>query len=67
VGDGRGHQPEFATEALDALRLHYDWLDDPPKYDEVFGWMSHYLPGYMWLARALLGRDARPLLGPRGA
>lgn len=63
--------PEFATEGLDALRLHYDWLDhhrdpdqdglisiihpdesgldDSPKYDAVFGWMSHYLPGYMWL------------------
>ena len=63
--------PGFATEALDALRLHYDWLDrhrdpdgdglisiihpdesgldDSPKYDEVFGWMAHYLPGYMWL------------------
>jgi glycogen debranching enzyme len=63
--------PEFATEGLDALRLHYDWLDrhrdpdgdglisiihpdesgldDSPKYDSVFGWMSHYLPGYIWL------------------
>jgi glycogen debranching enzyme len=63
--------PEFATEALDGLRLHYDWLgrhrdpdgdglisiihpdesglDDSPKYDAVFGWMSHYLPGYFWL------------------
>ena len=64
-------EPGFATEALDALRLHYDWLgrhrdpdgdglisiihpdesglDDSPKYDAVFGWMSHYLPGYFWL------------------
>ena len=64
-------EPGFATEALDGLRLHYDWLgrhrdpdgdglisiihpdesglDDSPKYDEVFGWMSHYLPGYIWL------------------
>ena len=63
--------PEFAAEGIDALRLHYDWLDrhrdpdrdglisiihpdesgldDSPKYDEVFGWMSHYLPGYFWL------------------
>ncbi len=63
--------PGFATESLDALRLHYDWLerhrdpdgdglisiihpdesglDDSPKYDPVFGWMSHYLPGYIWL------------------
>jgi hypothetical protein len=24
-------------------------LDDSPKYDDVFGWMSHYLPGYFWL------------------
>ena len=24
-------------------------LDDSPKYDAVFGWMSHYRPGYMWL------------------
>jgi hypothetical protein len=23
-------------------------LDDAPKYDAVFGWMSHYLPGYIW-------------------
>ena len=63
--------PNFATEGLDALRLHYDWLhthrdpdgdglisiihpdesglDDSPKYDGVFGWMSHYRPGYFWL------------------
>ena len=67
----RPTSPGFATEALDALRLHYDWLDrhrdpdgdglisiihpdesgldDSPKYDAVFGWMSHYLPGYFWL------------------
>jgi glycogen debranching enzyme len=24
-------------------------LDDSPKYDRVFGWMRHYLPGYFWL------------------
>ena len=24
-------------------------LDDSPKYDGVFGWMSHYQPGYVWL------------------
>jgi hypothetical protein len=64
-------EPGFATEALDALRQHYDWLDrhrdpdrdglisiihpdesgldDSPKYDAVFGWMSHYNPGYFWL------------------
>jgi hypothetical protein len=67
----RDDAPEFAAEALDALRLHYSWLeshrdpdgdglisiihpdesglDDSPKYDPVFGWMSHYLPGYFWL------------------
>jgi glycogen debranching enzyme len=61
----------FGAEGLDALRLHYDWLerhrdpdgdglisiihpdesglDDSPKYDAVFGWMSHYMPGYVWL------------------
>jgi hypothetical protein len=71
VADASPDAPGFRTEALDALRLHYDWLDshrdpdgdglisiihpdesgldDSPKYDEVFGWMSHYLPGYMWL------------------
>ena len=74
AGGGRRRLPDdpgFATEALDALRLHYDWLDhhrdpdhdglisiihpdesgldDSPKYDDVFGWMSHYLPGYIWL------------------
>ena len=64
-------EPRFTIEALDALRLHYDWLDrhrdpdrdglisiihpdesgldDSPKYDAVFGWMSHYNPGYFWL------------------
>jgi hypothetical protein len=26
-------------------------LDDAPKYDAVFGWMSHYLPGYIWLVQ----------------
>ncbi|MFZ0378521.1 MAG: hypothetical protein WAL38_11890, partial [Solirubrobacteraceae bacterium] len=64
-------EPGFAAEGLDALRLHYDWLDrhrdpdgdglisiihpdesgldDSPKYDAVFGWMTHYRPGYFWL------------------
>jgi Mannosylglycerate hydrolase MGH1-like glycoside hydrolase domain len=79
-------EPGFATEALDALRLHYDWLDshrdpdgdglisiihpdesgldDSPKYDEVFGWMSHYLPGYMWLVERSrrLGYDSRTII-----
>lgn len=71
VAAASGDEPEFASEAHDALRLHYDWLerdrdpdgdglisiihpdesglDDSPKYDDVFGWMSHYLPGYFWL------------------
>lgn len=71
VADVSDDEPGFATEALDALRLHYDWLDyhrdpdgdglisiihpdesgldDSPKYDQVFGWMAHYLPGYFWL------------------
>jgi glycogen debranching enzyme len=71
VAERSEDDPGFATEALDALRLHYDWLgrhrdpdgdglisiihpdesglDDSPKYDPVFGWMSHYLPGYFWL------------------
>lgn len=26
-------------------------LDDSPKYDAAFGWMSHYRPGYMWLVQ----------------
>jgi glycogen debranching enzyme len=79
-------EPGFATEALDALRLHYDWLDrhrdpdrdglisiihpdesgldDSPKYDEVFGWMSHYLPGYLWLVERSrrLGYDSRSII-----
>ena len=78
--------PGFATEALDALRLHYDWLDrhrdpdgdglisiihpdesgldDSPKYDDVFGWMSHYLPGYFWLVERSrrLGYDSRVII-----
>ena len=71
VAAASADDPGFAGEALDALRLHYDWLDhhrdpdgdgliaiihpdesgldDSPKYDEVFGWMAHYLPGYFWL------------------
>jgi glycogen debranching enzyme len=24
-------------------------LDDSPKYDQVFGWMRHFRPGYFWL------------------
>ena len=83
----RSHdEPGFATEALDALRLHYDWLqrhrdpdrdglisiihpdesglDDSPKYDPVFGWMSHYLPGYFWLVERSrrLGYDSRAII-----
>jgi hypothetical protein len=78
--------PGFATEALPALRLHYDWLahhrdpdddglisiihpdesglDDSPKYDDVFGWMSHYLPGYFWLVERSrrLGYDSRAII-----
>lgn len=79
-------EPSFATESLDALRLHYDWLaehrdpdgdglisiihpdesglDDSPKYDQVFGWMSHYLPGYFWLVHRSrrLGYDSREII-----
>jgi hypothetical protein len=71
VADASPDDPEFAGEGVDALRLHYDWLqrhrdpdddglisiihpdesglDDSPKYDDVFRWMSHYQPGYFWL------------------
>ena len=86
VAAASGDEPGFATEALDALRLHYDWLayhrdpdgdglisiihpdesglDDSPKYDEVFGWMSHYLPGYIWLVERSrrLGYDSRAII-----
>jgi hypothetical protein len=43
--------PGFRPEAPGALRLHYDWLGRhrDPDGDAVFGWMSHYLPGYFWL------------------
>ena len=39
-------------------------LDDSPKYDEVFGWMAHYLPGYMWLVERSrrLGYDSRAII-----
>jgi glycogen debranching enzyme len=39
-------------------------LDDSPKYDEVFGWMSHYLPGYLWLVERSrrLGYDSRIII-----
>jgi hypothetical protein len=79
-------EPGFGAEAIDALRLHYDWLDherdpdgdglisiihpdesgldDSPKYDEVFGWMSHYLPGYFWLVERSrrLGYESRTII-----
>ena len=86
VADASPDDPGFASEALDALRLHYDWLDrhrdpdadglisiihpdesgldDSPKYDEVFGWMSHYLPGYFWLVERSrrLGYDSKAII-----
>jgi glycogen debranching enzyme len=86
VAERSDDDPGFATEALDALRLHYDWLarhrdpdrdglisiihpdesglDDSPKYDPVFGWMSHYLPGYFWLVERSrrLGYDSRAII-----
>jgi hypothetical protein len=39
-------------------------LDDSPKYDAVFGWMSHYLPGYFWLVQRSrrLGYDSRSII-----
>ncbi len=39
-------------------------LDDSPKYDSVFGWMSHYLPGYFWLVQRSrrLGYDSRSII-----
>lgn len=39
-------------------------LDDSPKYDEVFGWMSHYLPGYFWLVERSrrLGYESRTII-----
>ena len=40
-------------------------LDDSPKYDEVFGWMSHYLPGYMLAGRALAPARLRLALDHR--
>jgi hypothetical protein len=86
VAERSSDDPGFATEALDALRLHYAWLehhrdpdgdglisiihpdesglDDSPKYDPVFGWMSHYLPGYFWLVERSrrLGYDSRAII-----
>lgn len=39
-------------------------LDDSPKYDAVFGWMSHYNPGYLWLVERSrrLGYDSRSII-----
>jgi glyoxylase-like metal-dependent hydrolase (beta-lactamase superfamily II) len=39
-------------------------LDDSPKYDGVFGWMRHYLPGYFWLVERSrrLGYDSRAII-----
>jgi len=87
VAESSPDEPSFATEAVDQLCLHYDWLeserdpdgdglisiihpdesglDDSPKYDEVFGWMRHYLPGYFWLVERSrrLGYDSRAIIG----
>jgi len=86
VAEASVDAPGFRAEAIDALRLHYDWLDqhrdpdrdglisiihpdesgldDSPKYDEVFGWMSHYLPGYFWLVERSrrLDYDSRAII-----
>ncbi|MCW3066107.1 MAG: hypothetical protein JWN32_3279 [Solirubrobacterales bacterium] len=83
VADASPDDPGFRTEALDSLRLHYEWLarerdpdgdglitiilpdesglDDSPKYDQVFRWMRHDLPGHFWLIERnrRLGYDAR--------
>src|SRR5262249_25365354 len=39
-------------------------LDDSPKYDSVFGWMRHYMPGYFWLVERSrrLGYDSRAII-----
>jgi glycogen debranching enzyme len=83
VAEASPDDPGFRTEALDSLRLHYEWLDrerdpdgdglitiilpdesgldDSPKYDGVFRWMRHDLPGHFWLIERnrRLGYDAR--------
>ncbi len=86
VADQSADEPTFATEAVDQLCLHYDWLDserdpdgdglisiihpgesgldDAPKYDDVFGWMTHYRPGYFWLIERSrrLGYESRAII-----
>jgi glycogen debranching enzyme len=39
-------------------------LDDSPKYDHVYGWMAHHLPGYFWLVQRArrLGFDAHAIV-----
>jgi glycogen debranching enzyme len=39
-------------------------LDDSPKYDRVYRWMRHYLPGYFWLVERhrRLSYDARSIV-----
>lgn len=39
-------------------------LDDSPKYDGVFRWMSHYRAGYFWLVERSrrLGYDSRSII-----
>jgi glycogen debranching enzyme len=39
-------------------------LDDSPKYDGVFRWMSHYRAGYFWLVERSrrLGYDSRAII-----
>jgi hypothetical protein len=86
VAEASTDEPGFATESLDQLRLHYDWLaehrdpdgdglisiihpdesglDDSPKYDGVFRWMRHHLPGYFWLVERSrrLDYDSREII-----
>jgi glycogen debranching enzyme len=86
VAQASTDEPGFATEALQQLRLHLDWLadardpdrdglltiihpdesglDDAPKYDPVFRWMRHDLPGFFWLIERYrrLGYDAHAIV-----
>lgn len=86
VGRDGGDEELVSAQALEPLRVHYDWLDrerdpdgdglisiihpdesgldDSPKYDGVFRWMSHYRAGYFWLVERSrrLGYDSRSII-----
>jgi hypothetical protein len=59
-----GHRDPDGDGLISIIHPDESGLDDSPKYDEVFGWMSHYLPGYFWLVERSrrLGYDSQAII-----